>query len=137
MNFLIVYPKNLKEFWSFQSWTKYIFSIEGFLPVVLLTLSSKLPKEWSKKLIDMNVKNICDEDIQWADYVFISGMLNQRKSANKVIKQCKRLKTKTVACGSLFTSNDEYYKKIDHLILDESDVTLPQFLASLSERKSS
>ncbi len=136
MNFLIVYPRHLKGFWNFGSLLKYFFSIEGFPPEILLTLSAKLPKEWNKKLIDMNVKNICDEEIQWADYVFISAMLNQRKSANKIIKKCKKLNTKTVACGSLFTSNDEYYKKIDHLILDEADVSLPQFLASLSERKS-
>jgi hypothetical protein len=136
MNFLLVYPKNLKEFWSYEAWLKYIFSIEGFPPVVLITLSSKLPRVWNKKLIDMNVKNICDEDIQWADYVIINAKLNQRKSADKVIEKCKKLNRKTVVCGSLFTNNDEYYKKNDHLFLDQDDVTVSQFLASLSERKS-
>jgi hypothetical protein len=136
MNFLLVYPRYFNGFWSFESRLRYIFDIKGFPPVVLLTLSSKLPKEWNKKLIDMNVKNICVEDIQWADYVFMSAVLNQRKSANTVIEKCKKLNTKTIACGSLFANNDEYYKKIDHLFLDEDDETLPQFLASLIERNS-
>ena len=40
-----------------------------------------------------------------------------------------------MACGSLFTSNDEYYKNVDHLVFDEAEIALPQFLNDLSEGK--
>ncbi len=32
-----------------------------------------LPQEWDKKLINVNVSNLTDSDILWADYVFISA----------------------------------------------------------------
>ena len=61
--------------------------------------------------------------------------MTQAKSANKVIEKCKELSAKTIACGSLFTSNDEYYKNVDHLVFDEAEIALPRFLNDLSEGK--
>jgi hypothetical protein len=107
----------------------------SFPPLILLTLSSMLPRQWNKKLIDMNANDLNDEDILWADYVLISAKLSQVKSANKVIGKCKVLNAKTIAYGSLFTSNDEYYKNVDHMIFDEAEIALPQFLNDLSEGK--
>ena len=76
-----------------------------------------------------------DNEILWADYVFISAMSIQSESVDEVIQRCKKLNTKIVAGGPLFTSNSEYYKNIDHLILNEAEITLPQFLNDLSEGK--
>jgi radical SAM superfamily enzyme YgiQ (UPF0313 family) len=90
-----------------------------------------LPKEWNKKLIDMNADKLNDEDIIWADYVFISAMSIQSESANKVIEQCNKLDAKIVAGGPLFTSSSEYYDHIDHLVLNEAEITLPVFLNDL------
>lgn len=133
MNFLIINPKNPKWFWNFERLIKYFSGMASFPPLILLTLSSLLPKHWNKKLIDMNANELIDEDIHWADFVFISAKLDQAKSANKIIERCKKLNAKTVACGPLFTSNDEYYKNVDHLVSDEAEITLPQFLNDLSE----
>jgi radical SAM superfamily enzyme YgiQ (UPF0313 family) len=90
-----------------------------------------LPKEWNKKLIDMNADKLNDKDIIWADYVFISAMSIQSESAKKVIEQCNKLDAKIVAGGPLFTSSSEYYDHIDHLVLNEAEITLPVFLNDL------
>ena len=135
MNFLIVYPMHQNRFWNFERVLKHFSNMASFPPLILLNIASMLPREWNKKIIDMNANYLNDEDILWADYVFISAMLTQGKSANKVIEKCKKLNAKTVACGSLFTSNDEYYKNVDHLVFDETEITLPQFLNDLSEGK--
>jgi radical SAM superfamily enzyme YgiQ (UPF0313 family) len=83
----------------------------------------------------MNAASLKDEDILWADYVFISAMSVQSESANQVIQKCKKLDTKIIAGGPLFTSSSENYENVDHLVLNEAEITLPQFLNNLSEGK--
>ena len=132
MNILLVYPMYPETFWSFKYALKFVSKKASFPPLGLLTVAAMLPPEWNKKLIDMNTVKLEDEDILWADFVFISAMSVQSDSVNQVIQRCKNLNTKIVAGGPLFTSNSEYYKDIDHLILNEAEITLPKFLNDLN-----
>jgi radical SAM superfamily enzyme YgiQ (UPF0313 family) len=133
MNILMVYPMYPDTFWSFKHALKFVSKRASFPPLGLLTVASLLPKDWCKKLIDMNAAQLTDDDILWADFVFISAMSIQSESANEVIKRCKRLNAKIVAGGPLFTSSPEYYQNIDHLILNEAEITLPKFLDDLRD----
>jgi radical SAM superfamily enzyme YgiQ (UPF0313 family) len=131
MNILLVYPMYPDTFWSFKHALKFVSKKASFPPLGLLTVAAMLPKEWDKKLIDMNATKLENEDILRADYVFISAMSIQSESANEVIQRCKNLNTKIVAGGPLFTSTSENYKDIDHLVLNEAEITLPMFLNDL------
>jgi radical SAM superfamily enzyme YgiQ (UPF0313 family) len=135
MNILMVYPMYPDTFWSFKHALKFVSKKASFPPLGLLTVASMLPEEWNKKLIDMNASDLKEKDILWADYVFISAMSIQSESANQVIDKCKKLKATIVAGGPLFTSSSEYYQDIDYLVLDEAELTLPQFLSDLNEGK--
>jgi len=135
MNLLIVYPKHTNRFWSIDSALTLAGLLDGLPPMILLKIASLLPREWNKKLIDMNNRVLKDEEICQADYVFITAMLNQRKSTSKVIAKCKKLNAKIVAYGSLFTSSDEYYRNVDHLVLDEAEIPTTQFLNNLRNGK--
>ncbi len=90
-----------------------------------------LPKRWQKKLVDMNTTDLTDDDIKWADYVFISAMVVQNKSVGEVIARVKKLGKKIVAGGPLFTAESEKYSMVDHLVLNEAELTLPSFLKDL------
>ncbi len=90
-----------------------------------------LPQEWEKRLVDVNVGRLTDRDLTWADYVFIGGMTVQRDSARKIISQCKTLGVKVVAGGPLFTIEHDQFEEVDHFVLNEAEVTLPEFLADL------
>ena len=48
-----------------------------------------------------------------------------------IIHECKKLDKKIVAGGPLFTQEYQNYPQIDHFILNEAEITLPQFLSDL------
>jgi len=76
----MVYPQYPDTFWSFKHALRIIAKKAAFPPLGLLTVAAMLPQEWEKKLVDMNVTALNDEDLKWADYVFISAMVVQRES---------------------------------------------------------
>ncbi|MGE5682074.1 MAG: B12-binding domain-containing radical SAM protein [Bacillota bacterium] len=136
MNILFVnplYPPN--TFWGFKHALKFVSKKASFPPLGLLTVAVMLPEQWNKKLVDMNVSSLKDPDILWADYVFISAMSIQGRSADEVIQRCILLKRKIVAGGPLFTSSPENYPNVDYLVLNEAEITMPQFLSDLREGK--
>lgn len=133
MKILLVYPQHPDTFWSFKHALKFISKKASFPPLGLLTVASMLPGEWQKRLVDMNVTCLTDEDIDWADYVFLSAMTVQRDSVNEVITRCQKLGTKIVAGGPLFTTGHEEFNDVDHFVLDEAEVTLPPFLEDLEK----
>ncbi len=133
MKILLVYPNYPDTFWSFKYALNFISKKAAFPPLGLLTVAAMLPAEWEKKLVDMNVTRLTDGDIKWADYVFISAMVVQRDSVNEVIAHCRKLKTKIVAGGPLFTTGYEEFDGVDHFVLGEAEVTMPSFLEDLEK----
>jgi radical SAM superfamily enzyme YgiQ (UPF0313 family) len=133
LRILLVYPLCPDTFWSFKHALKFVSLKASNPPLGALTVAAMLPHEWEKRLVDMNVSSLTDDDINWADYVFISAMVIQKDSVKEVIRRCKSLKAKIVAGGPLFTSEPEEFPGVDHLVLNEAEVTLPLFLADLEK----
>lgn len=133
MNILLVYPEFPDTFWSFKHALKFVFKRASSPPLGLLTVAAMLPRKWEKKLVDMNVACLMDEDLEWADYVFISAMAVQKDSVREVISRCSERGIPMVAGGPLFTTNHQDYLDIDHLVLNEAEVTLPRFLEDLKK----
>jgi radical SAM superfamily enzyme YgiQ (UPF0313 family) len=128
MNILMVYPENPETYWSFKHALKFISKKALNVPLGILTVSSLLPAEWKRKFIDMNVSDLKDEDIRWADYVFISAISIQVESVTQLVERCKRLNVPVVAGGPLFTEEHERFTEIDHFIMNEAEITLPRFI---------
>jgi radical SAM superfamily enzyme YgiQ (UPF0313 family) len=132
MKILFIYPRYPDTFWSFRHALKFVSKKANFPPLGPLTVAAMLPGEWEKRLVDMNVNSLSDENIRWADYVFLSAMVVQKESTKEVIARCNRLNTKVVAGGPLFTTGYEEFAGVDHFVLGEAEVTLPQFLKDLA-----
>jgi radical SAM superfamily enzyme YgiQ (UPF0313 family) len=136
MKILLVYPQHPTTFWSFKHILHILGKKASFPPLGLLTVASMLPKKWEKKLIDMNVDPLKEEDIVWADMVFLSAMIVQKESVKQVISQVKKAGKPIVAGGPLFTTGwEEYTNSVDHLVLGEAEGTLPLFLKDLEKGK--
>lgn len=133
MKVLLVYPRYPETFWGLKHALKFVSKKAAFPPLGLLTVAAMLPEGWHKRLVDMNVSRLTDEDIKWADYVFISAMAVQRDSVREIIVRCKKLGSKTVAGGPLFTIEYEEFDEVDYLVLNEAEVTLPAFLEDLKK----
>jgi len=133
MNTLLIYPSFPDTFWSFKHALKFIHKKSAFPPLGLLTVGAMLPDQWSIRLVDMNITNLSENDLSWADVAFISAMAVQRESADKTIAQCKDAGLKVVAGGPLFTGEHEQFKGIDHFVLNEAELTLPCFLKDLQQ----
>ena len=131
MNVLLVYPEFPDTFWSFKHALKFVRKKASSPPLGLATVAAMLPKDWNKRLIDMNVAALKDQDIAWADMVWISAMVVQRESVEQVVERCKAAGKKIVAGGPLFTGEYERFPLIDHFVLNEAELTLPPFLADL------
>jgi radical SAM superfamily enzyme YgiQ (UPF0313 family) len=131
MKILLVYPQYPVTFWSFKHALKFVSKKSSYPPLGLLTVAAMLPAGWEKKLVDMNVTRLTDEDINWADYVFISAMAIQKESVRKIMSRCQELGARTVAGGPLFTTSPEEYEDADYLVLGEAEAILPQFLEDL------
>lgn len=133
MNVLLVYPKYPDTYWSFNHALKFISKKAAHPPLGLITVSAMLPEDWNRKLVDLNIETLHEKDLHWADYVLISAMSVQTKSVNELIERCKKIGKKIIAGGPLFTAEHESYDMVDHLILNEAELTLQPFLDDLAQ----
>ncbi|BAI81095.1 conserved hypothetical protein [Deferribacter desulfuricans SSM1] len=133
MKVLLIYPKYPKTFWSFEYAISFINKKASLPPLGLLTIASMLPKDWTLKLIDMNIKKLNDEDIRWADIVMISAMSVQKDSTLEVIKKCKDFGVKIAGGGPLFTVEFEKFKDVDYLFIGEGELHIEDFVYDIKK----
>jgi radical SAM superfamily enzyme YgiQ (UPF0313 family) len=129
MNILLIYPEFPDTFWSFKHALKLAHKRASSPPLGLLTVAALLPREWEKRLLDLNVTRLTAKDLSWAEAVFVSAMLVQKESARQVISLCRQAGVRVIAGGPLFTSEFEQFPEVDHFVLNEGELTLPPFLS--------
>lgn len=131
MKILLVNPEFPETYWSFR----HALPFEGkrcvFPPLGLMTVSSLLPSSYERRLVDLNIESLKKSQIEWADMVFITGMLAQKKSLHSVVKQARELGKTVVLGGPYVTSTIEELPDAHHIFQGEAETTLPQFFADL------
>jgi radical SAM superfamily enzyme YgiQ (UPF0313 family) len=128
---LLVYPEIPDTFWSFKHALKFVSKKAAFPPLSLLTIAAAIPAGWEKRLVDTNVRRLKDTDILWADYVCISAMHVQKKSAGEIISRCRKYGKKIIAGGPYFTTSTQDFAEIDHLVLGEAEGILPELFSDI------
>ena len=90
-------------------------------PLGLVTVAALLPQEWEMKLVDRNVREVTDEEWNWAELVIISGMIVQKDDMAVQISKAKQ-RGLPVAVGGPFASSTPDAPELDladFKILDE------------------
>ncbi|MBW8017485.1 MAG: DUF4070 domain-containing protein [Planctomycetes bacterium] len=131
MNALLVYPRCPDVFWNLKHILRFMSRKALLPPLGLLTVAAMLPDSWNIKVVDTAVTKLTDEDIGWADMVFISGMYVQGRNVRQIVDRCKEDGVTTVGGGPLFTVETESFDDVDYLVLGEAEITLPMFLKDL------
>ena len=134
MKVLLVYPRNPETFWSFKHVLRFVSKKAAFPPLGLLTVAAMLPPAWSLNLVDLNVSDLCDEDLLQVDYVFLSGMIVQRQSAHEVAARCAALGKTVIAGGPLFTTGHQNFPEIPHFVLGEAEDVMERLVADMEHR---
>ena len=135
MKVLMIYPEYPATFWSFKYALPFVNKKAAFPPLGLLTISSMLPLNWEKKLIDLNVKKLKDADIEWADIVFISAMIVQKNSVKEIIQRIKKFNKFIIAGGPLFSTGYEEFTEIDCFVLNEAENIVPRLVNDINNNK--
>jgi radical SAM superfamily enzyme YgiQ (UPF0313 family) len=131
MKVLLVYPRNPDSFWSFQHVLPFVSRKSAFPPLGLLTVAALLPAAWQLRLVDLNVRPLGDADIQWADCVFLSGMIVHKPSAHEVAARCAALGKTVIAGGPLFTTCHAEFPEIPHFVLGEAEDQIAAVVADM------
>jgi len=128
MKILFVSPDRPDTFWNLKHVLRYISRKSTLPPLGLLTVAGMLPQHWHKKLVDMTVEKLTDNDILWADYVFIGAMHIQKDTVIEIANRCRKLGRKTVGGGPVFRIDKTDFPEIDHIIFGEAENTIHQFI---------
>jgi radical SAM superfamily enzyme YgiQ (UPF0313 family) len=127
-NILLVYPETPLTFWSMKHAVDFIGKKSAEPPLGLITVAAMLPEDWNCRLVDANVTDLSDDDVRWADLVFVSGMDLHRSSFHRIAARCKLLGATVVGGGPFCTMHFQEIEHVDHFVLNEAEITLPQFL---------
>ena len=133
MRTLFVYPEFPKTFWSYEKILELVNRKVLLPPLGLVTVAALIPQEWEMKLVDRNVREVTDEEWNWAELVIISIMIVQKDDMAVRINKAKQ-RILPVAVGGPFASSTPDAPELDladFTILDEGEITLPMFLDAL------
>jgi radical SAM superfamily enzyme YgiQ (UPF0313 family) len=123
---LLVWPRFPRSYWG-QEYTLAIIGKSAVIPPLgLLTVAALLPKSWDLRLVDLNVAELEERDLAWADLVMVSGMRIQRASFHEVIGRARAAGKRVVAGGPyVSTCPEEEVLDIDHVVIGEAEDVLP------------
>jgi hopanoid C-2 methylase len=118
---LCVYPGYARSFGTFQHAYKFFGSrVRAFMPPQgLLAVAAYLPESWELRFVDENSSPAREDDLRWADVVFVSGMHVQRAQIHDVIARAHAAGRPVVLGGPSVSGCPEFYPDADMVHLGE------------------
>jgi len=121
MNTLLVHPAFPPTYWGME-YARLLSKRAALLPPLgLLTVAALLPGDWEARLLDMSVESLRDEDLEWADVVFVGAMQIQQESFHDVIRRAHALGKTVVAGGAYPTTDPDASRDADSVVIGEGE----------------
>ena len=118
---LLVQARTPVTYWGYQYCLPMVGKAASLPPLGLVSLAALLPASWQLRLVDLNIAELTDEDVRWADAVFVSGMLVQERSMHEALAHARRLGRRTVAGGPAPTTSPQAFADADHVFQGEAE----------------
>ena len=127
----MIYPKFVpSSFWNYSVACELVGAKYPAAPLGLITVAAMLPKHWDIRLINRNTEPLTDEDLDWADLVMISGMLNQQPDFIHLIDLAHRHGKPVCVGGPDVSSSPHIYADADFQVIGEAELVIEQFIAA-------
>jgi len=132
MRVLCVYPSFPKTYWGAELSLALTGKQSMLPPLGLLTVAALLPPSWPVRLADLNLRPLDPADLEWAEVVFVSGMLIQRESLHAVARAARAHGKRVVAGGAYAsTSPDALAAEVDCVVVGEAEGLVAELVAAL------
>ena len=88
-------------------------------PQGLLVIANYLPASWPVRFVDENMRRVSEDDLAWADVVFISGMHIQSAQISDIQRRVRAAGKISVLGGPSVSAAPDSYPDVDYLHLGE------------------
>lgn len=107
---LCVYPLVAPCFASFHHSFPFFPGAKAFMPSQgILTIAAYAERRFEVRVVDENARPLTDEDLDWADAVFVSGMHPHKKRMAQIARRAKAAGRLTVAGGPSVSGMPSYH----------------------------
>ena len=131
MRVLLVYPRFPTTYWGFQYGLSLVGRKAALPPLGLITVAALLPKTWSFRLVDLNIEDLQDRDVAWADVVLTGGMLIQTESTVEIIRQAWTAGRPVVVGGPAATTDKDRFLDADLIFQGEVEGRSDALIAAI------
>jgi radical SAM superfamily enzyme YgiQ (UPF0313 family) len=129
---LMLYPEFPVTYWGMQYTLSLLGKKAAMPPLGLITIAAMTPPDYEYQLVDLNCRELTQEDLAWADIICFSAIVTQKRSLFALANRCRQSGKLLVFGGPYPTAcPEECAPYCDVLVLNEGEVTWPRFLADL------
>src|SRR6201995_2173416 len=130
---LLVFPRYTSSFGTWEHAYPLTDGIKAFMPPQgLLVIASYLPENWEVRFVDENLASATEDDFEWAEAVFVSGMHIQRQQMNDICRRAHAFDLAVAIGGPSVSACPDYYPSFDYLHVGELGDATDELLARLA-----
>jgi radical SAM superfamily enzyme YgiQ (UPF0313 family) len=134
---LLVYPRSPVSYWGLQHSLHLIGKSAALPPLGLITVAALLPAHWRLRLVDLNLGDLRDEDLEWADVLLTGGLLIQLDSMREVVARARAHQLPVAVGGPAPTGSPGLFRDADVVFQGEAEGRIDDLVDALTRRSDS